>query len=83
MQAPIRNPHFWHPDNFAKKKKHYFGTSDTICVFEHAPKNYTYIREKRRKKNLDQFLTLSLDQFWTLKPPNLGPIFKLYSIYLY
>ena len=33
-------------------------------------------------KNLDQFLTLSLDQFLTLKPPNLGPILN-FTAYIY
>ena len=33
-------------------------------------------------KNLDQFLTLSLDQFLTLKPPNLGPVSN-FTAYIY
>ena len=34
------------------------------------------------KKSLDQFLTLNLDQFLTLKPLNLGPVFN-FTVYIY
>ena len=33
-------------------------------------------------KNLDQF-SLNLDQFLTLKPPNLGPVKTLQHTYIY
>ena len=47
------------------------------------------MRKKRFKngetvKNLDQFLTLDLDQFLTQETPNLGPVFNSTAdIYIY
>ena len=40
---------------------------------------------EKKKKNLDQFLTLDLDQFLTLETPNLGPVFNstAYIQYIY
>ena len=43
---------------------------------------YSGITKNSGKKNLDQFLTLDLDQFLT--PPNLGPVFNSTAyIYIY
>ena len=55
--------------------------SDTICVSKNA-QNTIKLGEKQQNI-LDQFLTYNLDQFLTYKTPNLGPVFKLYSIYIY
>ena len=82
MQLSFRKPHFWHPQNVAKKKT-IFWHNVTLFVFSKIPKKHYKNGETVRKKNLDQFLTLSLDQFLTLKPPNLGPInFTTYYIYI-
>ena len=51
---------------------------DTICVVKNTPKHY---KNGKTVKNLDQFLTLDLDQFLTQETPNLGPV--LNSIYIY
>ena len=54
---------------------------DTICVFKNTP---TIKWGKAVKKNLDQFLTLDLDQFLRLETPNLGPVFNSTAyIYIY
>ena len=61
----FRNPHFWHPDNFAKTlfwHKSLFWHKLTLFVFLIIPKKYLNIGEIQWK-NLDQLLTLSLDQF--------------------
>ena len=54
MQFSFRKPHFWHPQKFCKNTS--LAQCDTICVFKNTPKTKTV-------KNLDQFLTLNLDQF--------------------
>ena len=59
MQFSFRKPHFWHPQNLAKKNT-FLAQCDTICVYKHTPKHY---KNGETVKNLDQFLTLSLDQF--------------------
>ena len=80
MQFSHRKPHFWHPQNFAKKTL--FWHNVTLCVFKNIPpKHY---KNGETVKDLDQFLTLSLDQFLTLSPPNLGPVLTLqHYIYIY
>ena len=60
MQFSFRKPHFWHPPNFAKKNT-ILAQCDTICVFKNTQKHHKH--GKHNEKNLDQFLTLDLDQF--------------------
>ena len=57
---------------FCKKKYTILAQCDTICV--NIPKKH--YKNGETVKNLDHFLTLNLDQFLTLKPPNLGPVFN-------
>ena len=52
-----------------------------LCFQKH-PQNTIKWGENSKKNNLDQFLTLSLDQFLTLKPPNLRPVFN-FTAYIY
>ena len=71
MQFSFRNLIFDIPKNFAK---HYLAQCDIICGSKHAPKNSIKVGRggKQWKKNLDQFLTLDLDQFsggWLIEPP--------------
>ena len=55
----IREPHFRHPDNFAKTL---FGAKWRYLCFWRYPRNTVQGREKNEKeKHLDQCLTLSLD----------------------
>ena len=79
MQFSFRKPHFGHPQNFAKKDT-ILAQCDTICVFKNTPKHYK--KWGNSEKNLDQFLTLDLDQFVTLETPNLGSIFNS-TAYIY
>ena len=79
MQFSFRKPHFWHPPNFAKTL---FWHIVALFVFPKMPKKHCKTGEKQWKKNLDKFLTLNLDQFFTLKPPNLGPVYN-FTAYIY
>ena len=49
---------------------------DTICVFKNTQKHCRNGGKTVKKKNLDRFLTLDVDQFLTLETPNLGPAFN-------
>ena len=60
MQCSFRKPHFGHPQNFAKTL---FWHNVTLFVFSEMPQNT--IKIGKTVKNLDQFLTLNLDQFLT------------------
>ena len=54
----------------------------TLFVFSKIPKNT--IKMRKTVKNLDQFLTLYLDQFLTLEAPQIGPVFDSTAyIYMY
>ena len=65
MLFSFRNPHFWHPPNFAKTL---FWHTVALFVFLKMPKKHYKTGEKQwKKKNLDQFLTQILDQFLTLQ----------------
>ena len=72
-QFSFWKPHLWHPQNFAKNT--ILAQCDTICVFKNTQKHYIYIWGNS-ENNLDQFLTLDLDQVLTLETPNLGPVFN-------
>ena len=50
--------------------------------FQKYPQNTMKMGKKWKKKNLDQFWTLDLDQFLTLETPNLGPVSTAH-IYVY
>ena len=52
----------------------------TLFVFSKMPKNT--IKNGENSEKLDQFLTLNLDHFLTLKPSNLGPLFN-FTLYIY
>ena len=52
----------------------------TLFVFQKYPQNP--IKMGKTVKNLDQFLTLDLDQFLKLETPNLGPVFNS-TAYIY
>ena len=78
MQFSFRKPHFWHPQNFAKTL---FWHNVTLFVFSKIPPKH-YKNGENSEKNLDQFLTLNLDQWITLKPPNLGPVHIYIYIYM-
>ena len=53
----------------------------TLFVFQKRPKKHYKIGEEQQK-NLERFLTYSLDQFLTYKTPNLGPVFN-FTAYIY
>ena len=77
LRFSFRIPRFWHPPNFAKTL---FWHNVTLFVFINIPpKHY---KHGENSENLDQFLTLSLDQFLTLKPPKIGPVF-IFTAYIY
>ena len=84
IQFSFRKSHFWHPNNFAKTL---LGRAqiDTMCVFFlNVHKQHFWNKGKQWGKNLDQFLTYSLDQFLRHKPSNLGPVFNsTVHIYIY
>ena len=67
-----------------KFAKTLFWHTVALFVFLKMPQNTIKLGEKQQKKNLDQFLTLDLDQVLTLEPPNLGPVFNSTAyIYIY
>ena len=53
-------------------QKHYFGAMWHYLFFQRCPQNT--IKMGKQCEKLDQFLTLNLDQFLTLKPPIIGPV---------
>ena len=79
MQFSFRKPHF---DILQILQKHYFGTMWHYLCFQKYPQN-TMKMGKTVKQNLDQFLTLDLDQFLMLEIPNLGPAFNSTACMIY
>ena len=60
MLVYFRKPHFWHP-KILKKKHTLFWHNVTLFVFINIPKKHD--KNGENSENVDQLLTLSLDQF--------------------
>ena len=54
----------------------------TLSVLQKKPKKHYKTGEKQQKKNLDQFLTLDLDQFFDFKTPKSWDQFFDFTAYI-
>ena len=74
----FRKPLYWHSDNLPKKSHPY----TLFVIFKYQKFGKSTLIVENKQNILDQCLAQRLDQFLTQKPPNIGPLQRIY-IYIY